>query len=128
LGDAQGFAESPFVWNMGGIFWCTDVWLSSGSAGGECGLSSLDTSGMDRVGDCVRRRPLSALMEDALEDDVVDPVGDRGPIVEGVGERPPSEVSEARLEPPLVLEAEAPAASMGLLSGDTARELEKVTY
>jgi hypothetical protein len=32
-----------------------------------------------------------------LEDDVVDPVGDSGPIVEAVGDSPPSDVREARL-------------------------------
>jgi len=57
-----------------------------------------------------------------LEDDVVDPVGDSGPIVEAVGDSPPSDVREARLEVPLE-PAVAPAASIGLLSGDTALEL-----
>lgn len=111
--------------NIGGIFWWTEVWLSIGRAGGECDLIKLLlllSSDMDLVGDCVRILEVSVRTEEAFDDDDVEPVGDSGPIVDGVGDSPPREVKEAKLEAPFELAA-APAASMGLLRGDTALEL-----
>jgi hypothetical protein len=96
--DCQGFDASPLVLNIGGIFWWTDVWLSRGREGGEWDLSWRGLrSDMSLVGDWVLSLELSVRTDDALEDDVVDPVGDSGPIVEAVGDSPPSDVKEARL-------------------------------
>jgi len=77
---------------------------------------------MDLVGDCVLILELSVMTDEAFDDEVVEPVGESGPIVEDVGDSPPSDVSDAKLDEPLVF-VDTPAASIGLLKGDTAREL-----
>ena len=79
-------------------------------------------SDIDLVGDCVLILELSVMTDDAFDDDVVEPVGESGPIVEDVGDNPPSEVSEAKLDDPFPFGV-TPAASIGLLNGETAREL-----
>ena len=78
---------------------------------------------VDLVGDRVRSLELfkSVMTEEALEDEVVEPVGERGPIVDE-GDNPPSDVRDARLDDPFV-PAVAPAANIGLRRGETAREL-----
>ena len=88
---------------------------------------------IDLVGDRVRiREPFKSVMTDeALEDELVDPVGDSGPpIVDAEGDIPPKDVSEARPEIPFPFVCEeAPAASIdGLLKGETARELKIIFY
>ncbi len=78
---------------------------------------------VDLVGDKVRSLELfmSVSTEEALDDDVVEPVGERGPIVDE-GDNPPSDVRDAKLDDPFV-PAVAPAANIGLRRGETAREL-----
>ncbi len=70
---------------------------------------------------------MSVKTEDALEDEVVEPVGDKGPppSVDVDGDRPPNEVSDAKPDVPFVLVVGAPPAANidGLRSGETAREL-----
>ena len=77
--------ESPLVLNIGGIFWWTDAWLSIGRVGGEWDLIRLLlvlNSDKDLVGDWVRILELSVRTEEAFDDDDVEPVGERGPMVD----------------------------------------------
>ena len=70
---------------------------------------------------------MSVKTEDALDDEVVEPVGDSGPppSVDVDGDSPPSEVSDAKPDVPFVFVVVAPPAANidGLRSGETAREL-----
>lgn len=70
---------------------------------------------------------MSVKTEDALEDEVVEPVGESGPPprVDVKGDSPPSDVSDANPDVPFVFVVVAlPAANIdGLRNGETAREL-----